>query len=934
MKRINNIMSFLGLSFRSLFSNKRRSISIGAGMVLGAAIFSSIFFYGAIINTITVQDMIENVEAEVNFRPLIETSLGTTPVEFAEQLALEQEFEDSIVTYGEHFHYDILERSNIYYSYFEPDFNFSEYAGFTVDQPYFTPMIIDSAFINNSIVQRINIVAGENNLQSNGILLSIGTYKKLGVQLNDTLAFNYQINKTVDTDEVKVISTKVNLTVTGFYQMGLLLDEEYLIVNSHNFNSSIIGNLTTNKLWRLPTKLDLSEFPLNNLLDFNDYINVVLNRKEQNYDLDGRNLISGALFAYQGLIITMQLIDTVLYMPAIILSIILISLGADLALRERKFEISVLKAQGASPKQIRSMIYTEVIIIALLGEAIGIFLGTFGAAMVLSTFRFMSIDFPTITSAYSSLNIKPWTIITTLVVTMAILFLTTRKKTNNFIQQEVAIAKTVEKEKRSWFKAIYGDVIFFGVGLVGVLLTIIENNYPNVSYGFAVILLQIFAPILLWYGGAAIVSRLSTKVPEKLDKILVKVFKDIGVLLKGSLSRRHQNFPRMTVLLCLSVSLSVFVVIQGETGSTELIRRADYKIGGDMRVDILGGYQTLYPSHFVGFEDKIETIIPIYFTIFYVGSTPIACYGLDLTLYGDNALWHKDSIDGYPDWKEGLDIIKNDPLNKVGLGKETARVLNIKSDPNFRFTIFNQTKYDAEASIIIDHAPGEITDLPFGAFGGIFDFLEFDYVFTMLVDKQFIFTYAPFTYEISRAIINLEPEVDPVEENLAFKFDSQFDWVVYAQSYEQELAEIRQTEGLRFGFPGLLTINYLIALISIVIGISIFMFMIVNQRKKEFAVLISEGASRGQLIKLVLSEVISMAIFATLFGTFIGFILGYQFNGFFDVFSSSTFNRKLIFPPVILLVTIIGAFLIIILSTLIPAIIASRTNVVEEMRTF
>ncbi len=60
--KISSFFSFIGFSFKSMFSNKRRSISIGAGMVLGAAIFSSIFFYGSIINSITVQDMIENVE--------------------------------------------------------------------------------------------------------------------------------------------------------------------------------------------------------------------------------------------------------------------------------------------------------------------------------------------------------------------------------------------------------------------------------------------------------------------------------------------------------------------------------------------------------------------------------------------------------------------------------------------------------------------------------------------------------------------------------------------------------------------------------------------------------------------------------------------------------------------------------------------------------
>ena len=78
------------------------------------------------------------------------------------------------------------------------------------------------------------------------------------------------------------------------------------------------------------------------------------------------------------MIIFMQLIDTVMYIPAIVLSIILINLGAELALQERKFEISVLKAQGASPKQIRRMILSEVFIIAIIGEIIGIFLGILG----------------------------------------------------------------------------------------------------------------------------------------------------------------------------------------------------------------------------------------------------------------------------------------------------------------------------------------------------------------------------------------------------------------------------------------------------------------------------------------------------------------------------------------------------------------------------
>ncbi len=930
--KISSFFSFIGFSFKSMFSNKRRSISIGAGMVLGAAIFSSIFFYGSIINSITVQDMIENVEFEVTFRPYDEP-IEQSPQELAGLVKLEEEFEECIVTYGNNY-YRNLERHAIWFSsYMTPSVNYSEYSGIQVSQPYFSPIIVGEEYIDSVIGDRINLVAGEVDLQNDGILLSIEKYRDLGIQINETLPFTFGVNRTefseIDFDETNLISFELNLTVRGFYRSGLMINDDDMLISSHNFNESIIDNLTEYKMFQLPTKLNLDEFPLNDIQGFNEAIDVTLVRIEQKFPLEGSNLISGALWSYQGVIIFMQLIDTVMYIPAIVLSIILINLGAELALQERKFEISVLKAQGASPKQIRRMILSEVFIIAIIGEIIGIFLGILGAAMVLSTYRFMAIDFPSLANALTHLNIKPWSIITTVVVTFGILFITTIKKTNAFIRQEVATAKTIEKEKKGWFKRIYGDVIFFMLGLVGVLLTVIADVNPDVRFSFVVDLLQTVTPLLLWYGSAGVVSRLSTKVPEKLDKILVKLFKDIGSLLKGSLSRRHQNFPRMTVLLCLSVSLCIFAAIQGETSAAEIPRLADTLIGGDMKIDVLGTFDDLSPSDFTGYEEKIDTVTPIYYTMFQSGPRWIGCFGVDLQEYGNEALWHRDSIESYPNWKEGLEVIRDNPTQNVGVGISTARSLEIDINPSFNFTIYNGTKYTANAAIIVDHAPGILMD-----FGG-FSFSDFDggADYFMLVDKQFIDSYAPFTNVLVRAIINLKPGVDPIEENLSFKLNSEFDWIVDAKSYEEEIEETRAREGLSFGFPGLLTINFIIAMVGIVIGVSIFMFMIINQRKKEFAILIAEGASRTQLIKLVLTEVISMAVFATLFGAFIGFLLGYQFNDFFGIFSVTTFNRLLVFPPIPLIATVLGAFGIVILSTLIPASIAARTNVVEEMRT-
>ncbi len=451
--KIRNIFSFIGFSFKSMYSNKRRSISIGAGMVLGAAIFSSIFFYGSIINSITVQDMVENVEFEVHFVPY-EEAVVQSPKELAELIKQEDEFDECIGTYGNNYGFSSGASYIQYYSYFTPSFNFSEYSGLKVNQPYFDPIIVDEDFINTTIADRIDVIAGETNLQEDGVLLSVDQYRNLGIQINDTLSFTFALNRSVyqdgpDLPDTSVISSDFNLTVRGFFQSGIMLGSDDMIIGSHNFNNSVISNLTNYKMFQLPTKLNLDEFPLNDIQDLNEAISIVITRIEQKYPLEGHNLIQNTLWGFQGIIIFMQLIDTVLYIPAIVLSIILINLGAELALQERKFEISVLKAQGASPKQIRRMIFSEVIVIAVIGEIIGIIVGIFGAATVLSTYRFMAIDFSSFSQALGVLRIKPWSIIVTVIVTMGILFIATIKKTNAFIRQEVAVAKSIEREKKA-----------------------------------------------------------------------------------------------------------------------------------------------------------------------------------------------------------------------------------------------------------------------------------------------------------------------------------------------------------------------------------------------------------------------------------------------------------------------------------------------------
>ncbi|GAH71451.1 unnamed protein product, partial [marine sediment metagenome] len=161
-------------------------------------------------------------------------------------------------------------------------------------RPFYTPFIIDDNFLNNSIVNSVNMVAGENDLSGDGCLLSIDQYKALGIQLNDTLPFNFTLYKrdfSGGYDDTEILETySFNLTINGFYRNSLLLGGHFLLMGSHNLPSGSIANMTSYQMFRIASKLNLEEFPLSDLMDLNDAIEQVIRRIEQKYELEGTSV--------------------------------------------------------------------------------------------------------------------------------------------------------------------------------------------------------------------------------------------------------------------------------------------------------------------------------------------------------------------------------------------------------------------------------------------------------------------------------------------------------------------------------------------------------------------------------------------------------------------------------------------------------------------
>ncbi|OIR23055.1 MAG: hypothetical protein BEU00_00895 [Marine Group III euryarchaeote CG-Epi3] len=109
------------------------------------------------------------------------------------------------------------------------------------------------------------------------------------------------------------------------------------------------------------------------------------------------------------------------------------------------------------------------------------------------------------------------------------------------------------------------------------------------------------------------------------------------------------------------------------------------------------------------------------------------------------------------------------------------------------------------------------------------------------------------------------------------KFESADDW-------ETSHENVERNGGIIFGTQGLFTLQYIVASVAAIASAFVFLSLVLNQKKKELAILQAIGASPNQIIRLVLFEILSIVFFSMLLGIFLGMGLALSFNGFFNIF--------------------------------------------------
>jgi len=131
--------------------------------------------------------------------------------------------------------------------------------------------------------------------------------------------------------------------------------------------------------------------------------------------------------------------------------------------------------------------------------------------------------------------------------------------------------------------------------------------------------------------------------------------------------------------------------------------------------------------------------------------------------------------------------------------------------------------------------------------------------------------------EATKYLVGLSNDAN--RRNVEKGFD-QLEGILKVRDLEEEKSNIGNQ--MNFGIPGLLTMMFITALAASITSAFAFSSIIMKRRKREFAVLQTLGASRGQVYKTAIGENALLMLISVVLGILLGIGVSYQMNGFFE----------------------------------------------------
>lgn len=953
-------IEWIPLTFYAIFRNKRRSFAMISGIILATTILSGIFVYSKYLQQENFDTVVNNTPFELGF-DLTENETLTSMQDLADIVSEDERVLDyTILTTGGE--YDLEAKIDKTGSGVV-DFGTTVTGNPGNPVTTIEPIFINENRLGAVIPQRMFSENFEGNVSSfgegNATIIARSVASRLQLRVGDILN-NVNITmyeSLVEDEEYAYIARLIeyqgilkNVKVVGIYDIsfgnvGILseaLEPTDIFLSQDllaQFLPDIDRGLKEKLGYALAIKINEDKFDLSNSDNLNDGINRFINevvKDLKNYKsprypngmkVEGFNLVGLFLeiFGFYNIIIT--IFDVILVIPAVLLSLYLLIYGIEMSLEERRREIAIKKVQGANSRQIFGEMRNEAFMIFMIGSFLGYLGGTFGAWLIGSSIGFLKFEVSSITdfqdfytwgqtTVFKVTFPIPGQLFWVMVVVGLILTIQVYKKGRAFINQEVSEAvQRYEESKIGFLRRNKLDIVFFLIGAAGVINSILEQRFDRgVSLNsFLQFVVNGLGPLFFWIGGALVGARIVKWVPLKLEGVFLSLnlFKDIKRIISSGL-RRRGGTDRLAIIIVLTLSIATLAAAQGITNENHSLRTLEWEVGSDFQVNyaLVGDYSSELLNLTVNNENIIQSVLPLGlgpgvkilnddFTI--IGIDAVSEYD-NLVTGRSTGIWHSDAFKGNSPEK-ALKLLKDNPLGIfVSSGTRNKIIAEINENVDLSVSVINSTSNQPTTKDLSVKILGDVDHIP-GGFSGdtiITSSLVIKRLFALSMNvTETAFDTSPMRATKYLVKTKMGDSISNNEVNLIREQLRQNPLYSSDRSLKVEIDDF-ESGGGSFGIPGLLSLNFLVAVSAALISTFAFTAILMERRKAEFAILRAIGAKKGQIYKIALGENTLLVSTAVIWGIIIGWGITYLFNGVFNVFNivlgAGPLKRQIIFP--------------------------------------
>ena len=310
-----------------------------------------------------------------------------------------------------------------------------------------------------------------------------------------------------------------------------------------------------------------------------------------------------------------QILFIFLALPGILLALALSRLAADATADATRRHAALLRARGATRRQLGTVFMGATIVIALIGSVLGVAIGV-GIGFALFGADLASAGAFGAVMRGGAIAIGLTTVLASLAAVLPL-----RAQLN----EEIAAGRQeLQRGRAPLWQRLYLDVLTLIVGAVvyvvaggsGIHPVLNAEGNPTVTLA----LTSFVAPLFLWIGGTALSLRVVTaglRRSGRLSPLLGRLLGPGGELAGRSLTARAAAASRAIVVLALAVGFATSVLVFDATYRQQQVVDAQLTLGADLKATPLAAMPASAAGNLAG--AGIVGVTPFVDRVVYVG---------------------------------------------------------------------------------------------------------------------------------------------------------------------------------------------------------------------------------------------------------------------------------------------------------------------------